>query len=657
MTKKQKKNLIRILAAAGLFILLEGLVLLGVPLDEVWNGYLWKALLLIPYLIVGYDILWKAGKSIRNRQAFDECFLMSVATLGAIALSEMPEAVAVMLFYQIGELFQSIAVGKSLRRISDLMDIRPDHANLETDEGVRQIAPDEVPIGSVIVVYPGEKVPLDGIVEEGEAFINTAALTGESRPAGVRKGSEVLSGSILEDAVLRVRTTKEFGDSTASKILELVENSGMHKSRPEAFITKFARVYTPFVCGGALLLAVIPPLVRGFMMGLSPNISEWIYRALTFLVISCPCALVVSIPLTFFAGIGCGSKSGILVKGSNYLEALSRVTTVVLDKTGTVTEGIFEVNTIHPYAEEDRKQEGTRHEERLLKVAGAAEQHSSHPISKSLQEAARAKGLSFEGMTIREAAVHTGSGVSALVDGKRVFCGNEALMLQEGVRLPDCPHEGTIVHVATRDEGEAEEQEKTSYAGHIVIADRMKEGAAQAIEELKGLGVERLVMLTGDRESAAEPVARALSISELKCSLLPAQKVEAVEAILKDKKEEKKLVAFVGDGMNDAPVLSLADVGIAMGALGSDAAIEAADIVLMDDDIRKLPLGIRIARKCLRIVYENIYLAIGIKAICLILGAVGLANMWLAIFADVGVMVLAVLNALRSMRIGRKKAA
>lgn len=617
MNKKQKKVLIRIIAAAALMILLSLLPA---------RGYLRLGLFLIPYLVIGYDILLKAGKGILHRQVFDENFLMAVATVGAIVLGEYTEGVAVMLFYQIGELFQSYAVGKSRRNISELMDIRPDYANVERDGKLERVDPDEVEIGTVIVVQPGEKVPIDGIITEGTSSLNTSALTGESLPRDAAAGDEVISGCINMTGVLKIRTTREFGESTVSKILDLVENSSSKKSRSEHFISKFARYYTPAVCIGAVALAVLPPLVRMFMLGLPAEWEQWIYRALTFLVISCPCALVISIPLSFFAGIGGASKEGILIKGSNYLETLSRTKYVVFDKTGTMTQGVFEVSGVHHSKME---------QERLLEYAALAECSSSHPISRSLQKAC---GKAIDRSRVTDIEEISGEGVTARVDGISVAAGNEKLMKRLGISFIPCHHVGTIVHMALNG----------VYAGHILISDMVKPHAAEAIRELRKAGVARTVMLTGDLKKAADQVAGELGIQEVYSELLPGDKVEKVEELLHQKNEKEKL-AFVGDGINDAPVLSRADIGIAMGALGSDAAIEAADVVLMDDDPLKIPKAIRIARKCLRIVYENIYFAIGIKLICLALGALGIANMWMAIFADVGVMVIAVLNAIRAL--------
>ncbi len=616
MNKKQKKMLARILAAAALIVLLR-----LIPS----TGLLRFTLYMVPYLIVGYDILLDAVKGVRNRQVFDENFLMAVATVGAIALGDYVEGVAVMLFYQIGELFQSYAVGKSRRSISDLMDIRPDYANVERDGALERVDPDEVEIGSVIVVKPGEKVPIDGVIIEGTASLNTSALTGESLPRDVACGDEVVSGCIDMSGVLRIRTTKEFGESTVSKILDLVENSSSKKSRSEAFISRFARVYTPVVCCSALALAVLPPLVR-LMMGLAPLWGEWVYRALTFLVISCPCALVISIPLSFFAGLGGASNAGVLIKGSNYLEALAGTKLVVFDKTGTLTCGVFEVIDVHHNAIP---------RERVIEYAALAESYSSHPISRSLREA---YGREIDAGRVSDVQEISGGGVIATVDDAKVAVGNDKLMRQQGIAFVPCGHEGTIVHVAV----------DGAYAGHILIADKPKPNAKEAVARLSCSGVRRIVMLTGDAEKAARHVAQELGIGEAYSELLPGDKVSKVEELLAQKGPKEKL-AFVGDGINDAPVLSRADIGIAMGALGSDAAIEAADVVLMDDDPLKIVKAIRIARKCMRIVYENIVFAIGIKVICLILGALGIANMWAAIFADVGVMVLAVLNAIRAL--------
>ena len=615
MNKKQKKVFIRIIVAAVLMVVLSLL-----PVD----GWLKFVLFMIPYLVIGHDILLKAWKGILNRQVFDENFLMAVATIGAILLGDYKEGVAVMLFYQIGELFQSYAVGKSRRNISELMDIRPDYANIEKDGRLEKVDPDEVEIGTVIVVQPGEKIPIDGIVVEGQTTLNTSALTGESLPRDAKVGDEVISGCINMTGVLKIQTTKEFGESTVSKILDLVENSSSKKSRSENFISKFAHYYTPAVCYGALALAILPPIVRMLFMGLAPEWGDWIYRALTFLVISCPCALVISIPLSFFAGIGGASNAGVLVKGSNYLETLSQVKYVVFDKTGTLTKGVFEVSGVH---------HNTMPEDKVLEYAALAECYSSHPISKSLKNA-YGKEINQDRVTNVEEI--SGNGVTAMVDGVSVAVGNAKLMKKLGVAYSDCHKVGTLVHVAV----------DGAYAGHILISDVVKPHSKEAIAELKKAGVKKLVMLTGDADRVAQQVAGSLGIDKVYSELLPAQKVEKVEELLTSKSEKDKL-AFVGDGINDAPVLSRADIGIAMGALGSDAAIEAADIVLMDDDPLKIVKAIRISKKCMRIVYENIYFAIGIKILCLILGAVGIANMWLAIFADVGVMVIAVLNAIR----------
>lgn len=617
MTKRQKKSLTRIIIAAVLMIILKFL-----PVE----GWLKFILYMVPYLVVGYDILRKAFKGILNKQVFDENFLMAVATIGAIALGNYKEGVSVMLFYQIGELFQSYAVGKSRRNISDLMDIRPDYANIETDGKLEQVDPDEVEVGTVIVVQPGEKVPIDGVIEEGTSTLNTSALTGESVPREAKTGDEVISGCINLTGLLKIRTTKEFGESTVSKILELVENSSSRKSKSENFISKFARYYTPAVCYGALALAILPPLVRMLVMGLAPEWGDWIYRALTFLVISCPCALVISIPLSFFAGIGGASHEGVLVKGSNYLETMAQTKYVVFDKTGTMTQGVFEVSGVH---------HNTMPEEELLEYAALAECSSSHPISKSLQ---KAYGKQINRDRVTDIEELSGKGVTAKVDGVKVAAGNAKLMKYLGIEYSECDEIGTIVHVAV----------DGAYAGHILISDKLKPHAKEAIRDLKKAGIIKTVMLTGDMKRVADKVAAELGIEEVYSELLPADKVAKVESLLNQKSEKEKL-AFVGDGINDAPVLSRADIGIAMGALGSDAAIEAADVVLMDDDPKKIAKAIKISRKCMRIVYENIYFALGIKAICLILGALGIANMWMAIFADVGVMVIAVLNAIRAL--------
>lgn len=616
MNKKQKKMLIRIIIAAVLIVVFSLL-----PAE----GYLRFCLFMIPYLVIGYDILKKAFKGILNKQVFDENFLMAVATVGAILLGDYSEGVAVMLFYQIGELFQSYAVGKSRRNISELMDIRPDYANIEKDGALEQVDPDEVEIGTIIVVQPGEKVPIDGVITEGTSTLNTSALTGESLPRDAKAGDEVISGCINMTGLLKIRTTKEFGESTVSKILELVENSSSRKSRSENFISKFAKYYTPAVCYGALALALIPPVVL-LIMGKPAMWGDWIYRALTFLVISCPCALVISIPLSFFAGIGGASNQGILIKGSNYLETLAQTKYVVFDKTGTMTQGVFEVSGIH---------HNEMPNEKLLEYAALAECSSSHPISKSLQ---KAYGKPIDRNRVSDIEEISGNGVIAKVDGVSVAAGNTKLMNRLGIAYQDCHHVGTVVHMAI----------DGKYAGHILISDIIKPHAKEAIAELKKAGISKTVMLTGDSKRVADQVAEELGIQEVYSELLPADKVSRVEELLNQKSEKDKL-AFVGDGINDAPVLSRADIGIAMGALGSDAAIEAADIVLMDDDPLKISKAIKIARKCIRIVYENIYFAIGIKVLCLILGALGIANMWMAIFADVGVMIIAVLNAIRTL--------
>ena len=616
MNKKQKKMLIRIIIAAVLIVVFSLL-----PAE----GYLRFVLFMIPYLVIGYDILKKAFKGILNKQVFDENFLMAVATVGAILLGDYSEGVAVMLFYQIGELFQSYAVGKSRRNISELMDIRPDYANIEKDGTLEQVDPDEVEIGTIIVVQPGEKVPIDGVITEGTSTLNTSALTGESLPRDAKAGDEVISGCINMTGLLKIRTTKEFGESTVSKILELVENSSSRKSKSENFISKFAKYYTPAVCYGALALAFIPPIVL-LIMGKPAMWGDWIYRALTFLVISCPCALVISIPLSFFAGIGGASNQGILVKGSNYLETLAQTKYVVFDKTGTMTQGVFEVSGIHHSEMSDEK---------LLEYAALAECSSSHPISKSLQ---KAYGKPIDRNRVTDIEEISGNGVIAKVDGVSVAAGNTKLMDRLGIAYQDCHHVGTVVHMAV----------DGKYAGHILISDIIKPHAKEAITELKKAGISKTVMLTGDSKRVADQVAKELGIQEVYSELLPADKVSKVEELLHQKSKKDKL-AFVGDGINDAPVLSRADIGIAMGALGSDAAIEAADIVLMDDDPLKISKAIKIARKCIRIVYENIYFAIGIKILCLILGALGIANMWMAIFADVGVMIIAVLNAIRTL--------
>ena len=625
MNKKQKKMLIRIIVAAVLLLVLH-----FVPA----TGLLRFGLYMIPYLIIGYDILIKAAKGIKNRQVFDENFLMAVATIGAIAVAlwtegDYVEGIAVMLLYQIGELFQSYAVGKSRRNISELMDIRPDYANIERDGKLEKVDPNEVEIGSVIVVQPGEKVPIDGVVLEGETSLNTSALTGESLPRKVKAGDEVISGCINMTGVLKIQTTKEFGESTVSKILDLVENASSRKSRSEDFIAKFAKIYTPAVCYSALALAILPPLVL-LLTGGNAQWGMWIYRALTFLVISCPCALVISIPLSFFAGIGGASKAGVLVKGSNYLETLSQTKIVVFDKTGTLTQGVFEVNGVH---------HSTMDEEKLIEYAALAESASSHPISKSLQ---RAYGKEIDRSRVKDIQEISGNGVIATVDGVQVAAGNAKLMERLHIECMPCHKVGTIIHMAIGGQ----------YAGHIVISDIIKPQAKEAIAALKHAGVNKTVMLTGDSRQVAEQVAAEIGIDEVHAELLPADKVTAVEEILK-KKPEKDKVAFVGDGINDAPVLSRADIGIAMGAMGSDAAIEAADVVLMDDDPKKISKAIRISRKCLGIVYQNIVFALAVKLISLVLGALGIANMWIAIFADVGVMVIAVLNAIRALFVSK----
>ncbi|MGN8804501.1 MULTISPECIES: heavy metal translocating P-type ATPase [unclassified Blautia] len=622
MNKKQKKMLVRIIISLILVVVFSGL-----PIDEhqKFGTYLRFGLFMIPYLIIGHDILKKALKGIRNKQVFDENFLMAVATIGAILLGDYTEGTTVMLFYQIGELFQSYAVGKSRRNISELMDIRPDYANVEQDGKLEQVDPDEVEIGTIIVVQPGEKVPIDGVITEGTSTLNTSALTGESLPRNAKVGDEVISGCINMTGLLKIRTTKEFGESTVSKILELVENSSSRKSKSENFISKFAKYYTPAVCYGALALAIIPPIVL-LIMGKPAMWGDWIYRALTFLVISCPCALVISIPLSFFAGIGGASNQGVLVKGSNYLETLAQTKYVVFDKTGTMTQGVFEVSGIHHNEMADEK---------LIEYAALAECSSSHPISKSLQ---KAYGKPIDRNRVTDIEEISGNGVIAKVDGVSIAAGNAKLMKRLGISYQECHHMGTVVHMAV----------DGKYAGHILISDIVKPHAKEAIAELKKSGITKTVMLTGDSKRVADQVAADLGIQEVYSELLPADKVSKVEELL-SKKTEKEKLAFVGDGINDAPVLSRADIGIAMGALGSDAAIEAADIVLMDDDPLKISKAIKIARKCIRIVYENIYFAIGIKVLCLILGALGIANMWVAIFADVGVMIIAVLNAIRAL--------
>ena len=619
MNKKQKKMLRRIILAAVLLVLLSLL-----PVE----GWLRFGLFMIPYLLIGYDILWDAVKGVKNLQPFDENFLMAVATVGAIALGDYKEGVAVMLFYQIGELFQSYAVGRSRRSISQLMDIRPDYANIEGENGqLEKVDPDEVPLGGIIVVQPGEKIPIDGVIEEGESTLDTAALTGESVPRDIAAGDEVISGCINLTGVLRIRTTKEFGESTVSKILELVENASSRKSRSENFISRFARIYTPAVCFSALALAVLPPLVRLFM-GIPADWGDWVYRALTFLVISCPCALVISIPLSFFAGIGGASSAGVLIKGSNFMETLAQVKTVAFDKTGTMTQGVFEVSGIHHSSME---------ESALLEYAALAESYSGHPISQSLR---RAWGGEPDKNRVSDVTELSGKGLTAKVDGRTVAVGNAKLMELLGVEYKECHSVGTVVHVAI----------DGAYAGHILIADMLKPTAKSAVSAMKAAGVKKTVMLTGDAHSVAAQTAGQLGADEFYAELLPGDKVDRVEKLLADNQGKEKL-AFVGDGINDAPVLSRADVGIAMGALGSDAAIEAADVVLMDDDPMKIAKAINISRKCIRIVYENIVFAIGVKLACLVLGALGITNMWAAIFADVGVMVIAVLNAIRALRV------
>ena len=623
MNKKQKKMLARVIISAGL---LTGLAFAPV------TGILRFGLYLIPYFVIGYDILIKAAKGIKNRQIFDESFLMAIATIGAIALAlyeesgDYTEAIAVMLFYQIGELFQSYAVGKSRRNISELMYIRPDYANIEKDGRLQKVDPDEVAIGTTIIIQPGEKVPIDGIVTEGTSSLNTSALTGESLPRDVKEGDEIISGCINMTGLLKIRTVKEFGESTVSKILDLVENASSRKSRSEDFISKFARIYTPAVCAAALALAFLPPLVRMTAMGLDAGWEDWIYRALTFLVISCPCALVISIPLSFFAGIGGASNAGVLIKGSNYLETLSKTRIVVFDKTGTLTQGVFEVNGIH---------HGSMSDEKLLEYAALAESSSSHPISKSIQ---KAYGKDPDRSRVSNVREMSGGGVIATVDGREIAAGNDKLMDSLGIAYIPCHQAGTVIHLAI----------DGKYAGHLLISDKEKPHSKEAVSELKKSGVSMTVMLTGDRKEVADLVAADLGIDRVYSQLLPAGKVEKVEELLRNKSKKEKL-AFVGDGINDAPVLSRADIGIAMGAMGSDAAIEAADVVLMDDDPLKISKAIKISRKCLRIVYQNIVFAIGVKFICLLLGALGIANMWLAIFADVGVMILAVINAIRAL--------
>ena len=622
MNRKQRIMLIRILISTAMVIVLSFIPVTGLPRFVLY---------MLSYLIVGYDILRKAVKGIIRGQVFDECFLMATATVGAIALAlyersgDYTEAVAVMLFYQIGELFQSYAVGKSRKNITELMDIRPDYANVEVNGTLEKVDPDDVGIGTIIIVQPGEKVPIDGVVIEGDSSLNTSALTGESLPREIHQGDEIISGSINMTGLLKVRTTKEFGDSTVSKILDLVENASSRKSKSEDFISKFARIYTPAVCLSALALAILPPVVS-MIMGGSAGWEVWIYRALTFLVISCPCALVISIPLSFFAGIGGASNAGILIKGSNYLETLSKTKIVVFDKTGTLTKGVFEVNAIH---------HGTIGDERIIEYAALAESASSHPISRSLQ---KAYGKAIDRSRVSHIEEISGNGVKAIVDGHEIACGNDKLMHLLGIEPIMCHSIGTIIHVAI----------DGIYSGHIVISDVVKPHSAEAIQSLRKIGIRKAVMLTGDAKKVADSVAEKLSIDTVYSELLPADKVDKVEELIASKSDDEKL-AFVGDGINDAPVLGRADIGIAMGAMGSDAAIEAADVVLMDDDPLKIPKAIKISQKCLRIVYENIVFAIGIKLICLALGALGIANMWLAIFADVGVMIIAVLNAIRAL--------
>lgn len=651
MNKKQRNNLIRIIVSAGLLVGLHFVPLTG-PLRFVCY--------MVPYLIVGYDILIKAGKGIKNRQPLDECLLMVIATLGAIAIAvldsgDYTEAVAVMLFYQIGEWFQSYAIGKSRKNISELMDIRPDYANVRDESGsLSQIDPDEVEIGTVIICNPGEKIPIDGIVVKGTSTLDTAALTGESVPRSIKEGEEVISGCINMTGVIEIETTKEFGESTASKILDLVENASSRKSKSEDFISRFARIYTPVVVGCAVALAILPPVVRA-MIGAEPLWTMWLYRALIFLVISCPCALVISIPLSFFGGIGGAGRAGVLVKGSNYLELLSKTKTLVCDKTGTLTEGVFKVTGIHPATEDSGSGSADGGRNSLLRYAALAEAASSHPIAKSLVAAYEASKIGDIAPTeidhnaqsssgcidvdATEIQEISGKGIRAIIDGKTVFVGNEKLMVDAGVAFDEVTEYGTIIYVAV----------DGAYAGHIVISDEIKESAKSAISEIKTAGVNRIVMLTGDHRSVAEHVGKELGISEIESELLPADKVSFVEKLIKEKQRPEEVLAFVGDGINDAPVLARADIGIAMGAMGSDAAIEAADVVLMDDNPLKIAKAIRISKKCLRIVKENICFAIGVKVICLILGALGIANMWLAIFADVGVMVIAVLNAIRAL--------
>ena len=634
MTRKQKKMLIRIIVSAALLLLCKVIFKL-VELPDAYSPYIKFVAYMIPYFVIGWDILKKAFKGILNKQVFDENFLMAVATVGAIGVAiadntkgDYTEAIAVMLFYQIGELFQSYAVGKSRRNISDLMDIRPDYANVERDGKIETVDPDEVEIGSIIVVSAGEKIPIDGVIVEGTTSLDTAALTGESVPRNAKSGDEVISGCINLSGTVKIRTTKVFGESTVSKILDLVENSSSKKSKSEKFISKFARYYTPIVCYSALALAIIPPVGR-LIAGYDALWSQWIYRALTFLVISCPCALVISIPLSFFAGIGGASKEGVLVKGSNYLETLSKTNCVVFDKTGTMTKGVFEVSEICP--------QGDVSNDKLLEYAAFAECYSTHPISKSLQ---KAYAKDIDKNTVTDVEEISGHGLTAKVNGVSVAAGNAKLMKKLGLKYSDCDKTGTVVHVAV----------DGKYAGYILISDTLKPTSVEAIAALKKMGIEKTVMLTGDSDKVAQAVAAQLGVDEVHSELLPADKVKQVESLLAQEGEKKKL-AFVGDGINDAPVLSRADIGIAMGGLGSDAAIEAADIVLMDDDPLKISKAIKISKKCLRIVNQNIYFAIGIKVLCLLLGAVGIANMWVAIFADVGVMVIAVLNAIRALRV------
>lgn len=626
MTKKQKKVLIRIIVSLVLLVVVSIL-----EKKLTMNRFVTLGLYLVPYFVIGYDILKKAGKGILNRKVFDECFLMAVATIGAFALGEYKEGAAVMLFYQIGELFQSIAVGKSRRSISDLMDIRPDYANKEVDGAIEKVDPDEVAIGDVIIVNPGEKVPLDGIILEGNSSVDTKALTGESVPRSVKEGEEIISGCINLNGVLKIQTTKEFGESTVSKILELVENASSRKSKSENFISKFARVYTPAVCYGALALAVLPPVFLLLTKAASgPMWQIWIMRALTFLVISCPCALVISVPLSFFAGIGAASRAGILVKGSNYLERLSHTKIAVFDKTGTITKGVFDVQGVHHNKSEENL---------IIEYAALAESASSHPIAVSLRNH---YGKEIDRSRVTDLQEVSGEGIEAVIDGKKVLVGNEKLMKRHGIDSMPCTQVGTYVHVAVED----------IYEGHILISDELKEGSKEALAKLKTVGVKKNVMLTGDAKLVGEAVAKEVGMDEVHAELLPGNKVEEVEKLLATR-DEKDTLVFVGDGINDAPVLTRADIGIAMGGLGSDAAIEAADVVLMDDDPRKLVTAIKASKKTMGIVYQNIALALVVKAVCLVLGAIGIANMWLAVFADVGVMILAVLNAIRALRIPR----